>query len=85
MPTELRYQSDYAVVPRVVIDRYLFLPWGDVRAAAERGDDGLSMIFQRPRMWQGPQMGDPLPPNVAFLTEGQHECRGKTMLYQQNW
>lgn len=86
MGTDLRYRTIYAMVPRAVIDTYLHEPWVVVIDAAERGQDGLSVQHGRTILWQGPQMGEPRVPNVAYLTNGQGgEWEEKTVLHQQNW
>lgn len=85
MSTDLKYRTLYAVVPRAVIEQYSHKPWCVVLAAAERGDDGLSVHHGRPILWQGPQMGAPKVPDVAYLTNGQGDWEQKTVLHQQNW
>lgn len=86
MTTDLVYRTVYVMAPRAVAAMWWHEPWDVVLAAAERGTDGLSVQYGRPRIWQGPQVGyAPDPPDVAFLAQGQHEWAQKTVLHQQNW
>src|SRR5688572_8337163 len=76
----------YVSVPRAVFTDYWHRPWVEVLAAAERGEDGLTLETVIPRPWQG-QAGEAPPnrPDVAFLREGMlHGRSGCTLLYQQN-
>jgi hypothetical protein len=80
------YPTVFVSVPRAVADRYGQLPWVDVVSAAERGVDGLVVVYARPVPWLGRICdGPPREPNVAFLAEGQDNWRGRTVLFQQNW
>ena|SRR5215471_3694114 len=84
--TLLAYPTVFVLVPRQVAAQYLERPWADVFHAAERGVDGLAVVHERPRIWRG-LSGEPPPsvPDVAFVSEGQDNWRGRTVLYQQNW
>ena len=80
------YPTVFVSVPRAVADRYGQWPWVDVVRAAERGVDGLVVVYTRPVPWLGRICdGPPREPNVAFLAEGQDNWRGRTVLFQQNW
>lgn len=60
--------------PRVVWGKYSDMPWKDVVAAAERGDDGLTIT-------------DSKKYGYAFLREGDKGgiLEDKTSLYHQAW
>ena len=83
--TGLRNPTEFVRVPRSQLNDYWHLPWADVRAAALALADGLALVTDRPLIWTGPQQGEPPEPDIAFLTEGQYDLTGRTVLYQQNW
>lgn len=84
----------YAVVPRRYLDKYWHMAWDCVLVSATRGQDGLELFKVvevngykvYPTRWLG-RAGERAPelPGVAYLTEGQGDFTGKTVLYQQNW
>lgn len=83
---DLIFRSLYAVVPRRVIEKYHHEPWADVLAAAERGEDGLTVLRKRPMRWFHPGGNPVAPDDVAYLAQGQHGAwEQKTVLHQQNW
>lgn len=83
MADRLRYQTTYVQVPRRCAAAYWDRPWADVLAAGKAGKDG-SVVTGRPRLW--PDVANPADvPDVAYLTEGQFDWAGKTVLFQQNW
>lgn len=93
----LIHPTKLVMCPRAMRDFYWHMPWADVCAAAETQKDGLSFWDfnretnplcahgNRPPLWQGDQMGEARPPDVAFLAEGLNDFKGRTVLYQQNY
>lgn len=82
----LRHPTEYVVCPRAHIDYCGHLPWAELRAMAARGERGLSIITQRPHIWQGmPGQIRHAPIDVAYLAQGQYDFREKTVLYLQMW
>lgn len=66
------------VVPREALSKYELLPWVEVVAAAERGDDGLTTAAT----------SHTAKPDTAVL-RGAHSrersLQGCTMLYSRGW
>lgn len=71
-------------VPRAQLATWWPRPWADVISAAERGEDGLTVVHVPPG-------SRAVLPDVAWLREGVGEPfddawgKNRTLLYHQNW
>lgn len=88
MSEGLVYRNVYAVVPRAVLTDWQHESWTRVIAAAERGEDGMSVLHGRPRRWHEPRQGrlDYAADDIAHLAQGQGRgWEDVAVLHQQNW
>lgn len=88
MNENLVYRKVYAVVPRAALPNYQRESWTRVIAAAERGEDGLSVLHGQPRRWNEPSQGRPdyATDDIAHLAQGQGRgWEDVAVLHQQNW